>query len=27
MRGMLERVAGRDDRVVPFPQGRGAPGQ
>jgi len=27
MREILERVAGRDDRVVPFPQGRGAPGQ
>jgi CheY-like chemotaxis protein len=27
MREVLERSAGSDDRVVPFPHGRGAPGQ
>ena len=27
MREILERGASRDDRVVPFPHGRGAPGQ
>ena len=27
MREALERSASRDDRVVPFPHGRGAPGQ